>query len=90
VIPAVAKSRDDDGIPVVADVLKGSLNAIVVPRRILSGEAKNGVSDFLTNPWPTESSLKKRPMSIARLFLVQVLTCFVSDDGDTEQASVDF
>ena len=23
-------------------------------------------------------------------FLVQVLTCFVSDDGDTEQASVDF
>jgi len=54
VIPAVAKSRDDDGIPVVADVLKGSLNAIVVPRRILSGEAKNGVSDFLTNPWPTD------------------------------------
>ena len=53
-IPAVAKSRDDDGIPVVADVLKGSLNAIVASRRILSGEAKNGVSDFLTNLWPTD------------------------------------
>jgi len=50
----------------------------------------NAVNDSVECSSTTSSSLKKRPMSIARLFLVQVLTCFVSDDGDTEQASVDF
>ena len=41
----------------VADVLKCFLNAIVAPRRILPGEAKNGIDDFLTGAWSTAFSL---------------------------------
>ena len=38
---------------VISDVLKCSLNAIVAPRRILSGEANDGIHDFLTDAWST-------------------------------------
>ena len=38
---------------VISDVLKCSLNAIVAPRRILPGEANDGIHDFLTDAWST-------------------------------------
>ena len=38
---------------VIADVLQCSLNSIVSPRRVLSGEANNGIHDDLSDSWPT-------------------------------------
>jgi hypothetical protein len=39
---------------VTADVLQCSLNSIVSPRRILSGEANNGIHDDLSDSWSAE------------------------------------
>ena len=39
---------------VVTDVGQRTLNAIVTPRRILSGEANDGIHHNLSNAWPSE------------------------------------
>jgi hypothetical protein len=41
----------------VFQILQCSLNSVVAPRGILSGEAKNGIDDFLTDAWATGLSL---------------------------------
>ena len=45
---------------VVADVLKCSLNSVVAPRRIFSGEANDVADDFLSNSWATRFTLGAR------------------------------
>jgi len=37
---------------VISDVLKCSLNAIISPSRILSGESHDGIHDNLSDSWP--------------------------------------